>query len=194
MAAPKPVWDSKQGVYAVQGGPNSNNPSGKTYFNPQSGQTFFQNAGGTSIPVDPAQGGYWNRIFSPVQGQAPRTTPTGQQFQGQNIMQSPQGTYYYQLGGKNYALNADQLKGMNLPQIAGYDQAGNPYYSTPTAESQNTPETNALADLAKTDPKTRSMIDQLSSYYNNTGKALQSGGTMATPQIQQAARAAQLAR
>src|SRR5260221_170153 len=129
-ASPAPVWDPRQGVYSVKTGPQV--PGGKVYYNPQSGQTFYVDSGGQpqSMANAPAnEQSYWNKAFAPIQGQAPGTTDTGQQFQGNKLMQSPQGTYYYQQGGRNYALNADQLKGLNLPNIAGYDQAGNPYYS-----------------------------------------------------------------
>ncbi len=172
--AGKPTWLKDKGVYQVGGFKASYNPSGNVYWNPSSNEVFYQNSAGTTLPIGNNEGEkqQWRQAFSSVQGQDPGTTDTGQTYQGNKLMQSPQGTYYYQQGGKNYALNSDQLKGLNLPNIAGYDQSGNPYYSTPTESSKNTPQTNALADLQKTDPGTYGLINNLQKFYGKQGQQL----------------------
>src|SRR5260221_1550156 len=92
---PAPVWDPRQGVYSVKA---STTPGGKVYYNPQSGQTFYVDASGqpqTMANAPAKEQSFWNRQFASIQNQAPGSTDTGQQFQGNKLMQSPQGTYYY---------------------------------------------------------------------------------------------------
>lgn len=191
-----PAWNAQQGAYTVA---SPHTPGGKVYFNPTSGQTYY--IGSNGQPQAAGNDAAWNNVFAGVKSQAPGSTDLGtKNVNGQNVdlLQSPQGAYYYQQGGKNYALNTQQQQDLQLPQVAGYDQAGNAYYSPYDASTMGpnapTAEANALKEIQKNDPKTYNAIQNLSGYYGQMGDALKSGGTIATPQIQQAARAAQVAR
>jgi hypothetical protein len=200
-----PVWDPRRGVYVLQGVDRSGqkageNPSGNEYYDPNTGTVSYLNA--NNEQKQPSAQSYWSSVFAPVKGEAPGSTDLGQKnVGGQNVdlLQTPQGTYYYQSGGKNYALSTQQQQDLQLPQVAGYDQAGNAYYSPYDAKTMGpnapTAEANALQQIKKNDPNTYNAIQNLSGYYKGQQNVLNGQlDPTSTTELQQAARAAQVAR
>ncbi len=176
-------------------------------FDPSTGKATRTNMGngrgwGTgTAQVDPTQ--YFGADFVKQYSSQPPTDIGTRNVAGignVDIQQDPRtGTTFYSQGGKNYALNAQQMGDAGIPSVAGYDSQGNPYYAQPQTTAQkaaeDTPEAAALKQLGKTDPATLANVNKLQTYYGGQANAINKGlDPVTTNQIQQDSRAAQIAR
>lgn len=154
-------------------------------YNPATGIAWIGGPG-QQQQVDPTQFGFksaaqiqaGNQSAPAKPAAAPKPTDLGTKnvpgVGNVDVQRNPDGSYYYNQGGNRYLIDQNSLVTMGLPVQASRDANGQPYFYEPNvnANTGQTPEQNAISELAKTDPNFKAIMNNLSSYYNTQGQNL----------------------